>query len=103
MATFEYKGISFEVDEDGYLTNPGKWDRVFSEYYAEQAGMTLTEGHWKLIEAARRYYEKYHCVEMERLACKDAGMERGSIHKLFGGSMRKFEKIAGIEMTWATD
>ena len=55
-----------------------------------------------MIEAARKYYEKFGCCEMQHMACKDAGLDKECIRALFGGSMRKFEKIAGIEMTWAT-
>ncbi|GBD97573.1 sulfurtransferase TusE [bacterium BMS3Abin06] len=102
MPTVEFKGIEFELDESGYLKDPGKWSKEVSEYIAKKEGMTLTEDHWKIIEAARKYYDKYNCDEMHLMACKDAGLEEGCIKRLFGGSIRLFEKIAGIEMTWAS-
>ena len=102
MPTVEFKGIKFELDENGYLADPNKWTREVTEYIAEKEDITLTEDHWKVIEAARKYYEQYNCDEMSQMACKDAGLEKGCITRLFGGSIRQFEKIAGIEMTWAT-
>ena len=102
MPIVEFKGVKFELDESGYLDDPKKWSKEVSEYIAEKEGITLTEDHWKVIEAVRKYYDKYGCDEMHLMACKDAGLEEGCIKRLFGGSIRQFEKIAGIEMTWAT-
>jgi TusE/DsrC/DsvC family sulfur relay protein len=102
MSIVEFKGVTFELDEAGYLENPEKCTREVSLYLAEKEGITLTDEHWKVIQAARNFYDKYHCDEMARMMCKDAGLEKNCIMRLFGGSIRTFEKIAGIEMTWAT-
>ena len=98
-----FNNVSFMVDDGGWIENPNHWVREFSEYTAEKDGIQLTTEHWKLIETARRYFDKYHCVEAERLICKEAGLRKLSVHHLFDGSMREFEKVAGLYQTWATD
>ncbi|GBE04098.1 MAG TPA: TusE/DsrC/DsvC family sulfur relay protein [Nitrospirae bacterium] len=102
MPTVEFKDVKFELDKSGYLNDPKTWSKEVSEYIADKEGITLTEDHWKIIEAARKFYDKYNCDEMHLMACKDAGLEEGCIKRLFGGSIRQFEKVAGIEITWAS-
>ena len=36
MPTIEYKGKSYEVDEDGFLSNPENWDEDFAQAVADQ-------------------------------------------------------------------
>ncbi|KJR43143.1 DsrC-like protein [Candidatus Magnetoovum chiemensis] len=102
MKTIIYKNKTFELDDLGYLSKPWEWSKEISEYIAKHENIELSEEHWRVIEEARQYYNKYGSDEMPIMACKHAGLDKNCIPRLFDGSIRTFEKIAGLEMTWAT-
>jgi len=51
MATVEFKGKTFEVDEDGFLVKGmEEWSNEWVEYVQEQEGITeMTDDHWAVI------------------------------------------------------
>ena len=56
MATITLAGLQLEVDEDGFIQDPNKWDEAIAKALAESEGITeLTEEHWKVIRFLRSY------------------------------------------------
>ena len=59
MATVEYKGKSFEVDEDGFLQKFEDWTLEWVDYVKDSEGIKeLTPEHNKVIEFLQDYYKK---------------------------------------------
>ncbi|MGM0645874.1 MAG: TusE/DsrC/DsvC family sulfur relay protein, partial [Thermodesulfobacteriota bacterium] len=51
MATVEFQGKTFEVDEDGFLQSFDMWAPEWVDYVKEQEGIKeITEEHQKVID-----------------------------------------------------
>ena len=49
MPVFEIEGRKYEVDEDGFLQEPERWNEDVAKDFAQTEAVTdLTEGHWKV-------------------------------------------------------
>jgi TusE/DsrC/DsvC family sulfur relay protein len=46
-------GRDVHVDDEGFLTDPGEWDRELAAVLAEAIGIEMTAEHWKIIEFLR--------------------------------------------------
>jgi tRNA 2-thiouridine synthesizing protein E len=94
----------YDVDEEGFLEDPGRWDRNFAEMTAEGIGLNLTDQHWELIEATRRFYSEYGFAPSMRPLVKHIGTtldhDKGSslyLLSLFPGSPAKLlSLLAGL-------
>jgi len=49
-----YGGATVTVDADGFLTDPGQWNREIAEDLAAEAGITLTDRHWVVLDFVRK-------------------------------------------------
>ncbi|MGD8363125.1 MAG: TusE/DsrC/DsvC family sulfur relay protein [Gemmatimonadota bacterium] len=49
-----YGGATLTVDADGFLTDPGQWTREIAEDLAAEAGITLTDRHWVVLDFVRK-------------------------------------------------
>jgi tRNA 2-thiouridine synthesizing protein E len=43
MATLEFQGKSYEVDEEGYLLDPEQWNKELADHMAKTDGLDLTQ------------------------------------------------------------
>ncbi len=98
MATVEYKGKNYEVDEDGFLQDPEAWDEDWAVYVKEQEGITdLTDEHWKVIHYLQDYYKKNGIAPMVRILTKVTGYKLKRIYELFpSGPGKGACKMAGL-------
>ncbi|MBU0515174.1 MAG: TusE/DsrC/DsvC family sulfur relay protein [Proteobacteria bacterium] len=98
MPTIEYKGKSYEVDEDGFLSNPENWDEDFAQAVADQEGITdIGEEHWKVIHYLQDYYAKNGIAPMVRIMTKVTGYKLKKIYELFpSGPGKGACKMAGL-------
>ena len=98
MLTFEVDGRKYDVDEDGFLTDPSVWNKEVATDFATTEGVeTLTEDHWKVINYLRNYYLEYKIAPMVRMVCKETGFSRNEIYKLFpSGPAKGACKLAGL-------
>ena len=55
MKTLEFNQKRYEVDQQNFLTDPGKWDPDFAEGVAREIGMAvpLTDQQWEVIHFIR--------------------------------------------------
>ncbi|MHB8879612.1 MAG: TusE/DsrC/DsvC family sulfur relay protein [Myxococcaceae bacterium] len=44
---------SISTNDEGYLTDPSLWTPELAEQLAREAGLALTEAHWKVLAACR--------------------------------------------------
>lgn len=98
MATYETSGRTYEVDEDGFLTDPNIWeDRVALDFCAAEGVAELTEEHWKVIRYIRGYYVEFGTAPMVRKLCKETGLSLSRIYELFpSGPAKGACKLAGL-------
>ena len=74
MATVEYKGKTFTVDEDCFLENLDQWNEEWVDYVKESEGIAeLNDEHWKVINMLQDYYKKNGIAPMVRILSKVTG------------------------------
>jgi TusE/DsrC/DsvC family sulfur relay protein len=90
--------LEIEVDEDGFIQEPDKWNEAVAAAIAatEDVG-SLTEDHWKVIHYLRNYYQQFGIAPMVRKLCKETGFQLKYIYELFpSGPAKGACKIAGL-------
>lgn len=99
MATIEYEGNSYDVDEDGFLTNGmEEWNEAWVTYVKAEEGITdMTDEHWKVVNALQDYYKKNGIAPMVRILSKTTGFPLKRIYELFpSGPGKGACKMAGL-------
>jgi tRNA 2-thiouridine synthesizing protein E len=98
MALFESGDVKVEVDEDGFIQEPDKWNEKVASALASTEGVDeLTENHWKVINYLRDYYAKFGVAPMIRKLCKETGFPLKEIYELFpSGPAKGACKVAGL-------
>ena len=98
MPTYESQGKVYEVDEDGFLQDPGLWnDDVAKDFMSTEGIAELTADHWKVIHYIRDYYLQFGIAPMVRKVCKQTGFSLKEIYNLFpSGPAKGACKLAGL-------
>jgi len=98
VPTFETHGRSYEVDEDGFLQEPERWNEDVARDFAESEAVTqLTDAHWKVINYIREYFHEFDIAPMIRKMCKATGFSLREIYDLFpSGPAKGACKVAGL-------
>ncbi|OGP49273.1 MAG: sulfite reductase [Deltaproteobacteria bacterium RBG_13_43_22] len=98
MPTVEFKGKTFNVDEDGFIDDFNGWSREWVDYVKESEGISeLTEEHWKVIDILQDYYKKNGIAPMVRILSKVTGFKLKYIYELFpSGPGKGACKMAGL-------
>lgn len=98
MTQLKVKDQALELDEDGFIQQPEKWDREVALALAETEGLKeLTEKHWQLVNYLRDYFLKFGVAPMIRKVCKDNNMKLTEIYTLFpSGPAKGACKVAGL-------
>ncbi|MDL2228511.1 TusE/DsrC/DsvC family sulfur relay protein [Bacteroidales bacterium OttesenSCG-928-K03] len=98
MAIIEIDGRTFDVDGDGFLTNPKEWNEEVAQLFAKHDGTgDLTEQHWAVVNHIRQHWEKTDMAPMVRSICQDTGIRLRELYTLFPqGPARGACKIAGL-------
>jgi dissimilatory sulfite reductase related protein len=98
MAVFSEGNVSIEVDEDGFMQEPDKWNEEVAAALAGTEGVdTLTDNHWKVVNYLREYYLQFGVAPMIRKLCKQTGFQLKEIYELFpSGPAKGACKVAGL-------
>jgi TusE/DsrC/DsvC family sulfur relay protein len=98
MPTFSKGEVSIEVDEDGFMQEPEKWNETVAAAIATTEGVEgLSEEHWKVVNYLRDYYLKFGVAPMIRKLCKETGFKLNKIYELFpSGPAKGACKVAGL-------
>ena len=98
MATVEFKGKTFTVDEDGFLENLDQWNHEWVDYVKDSEGIPeLNDEHWKVINMLQDYYKKNGIAPMVRILSKVTGFKLKHIYELFpSGPGKGACKMAGL-------
>ncbi|MFW8600065.1 TusE/DsrC/DsvC family sulfur relay protein [Desulfobacterota bacterium M19] len=99
MATIEHNGKTYNVDEDGFLTNGmEEWDDNWTDYVKALEGISeMTDEHNKIISILQEYYKKNGIAPMVRILSKTTGFPLKRIYELFpSGPGKGACKMAGL-------
>ncbi len=98
MATVEFNGKSFVVDEDGFIESYSDFCEEWVQWVKKEEGIEeLNEEHRKVIQILQDYYEKNGIAPMVRILSKLTGFKLKHIYELFpSGPGKGACKMAGL-------
>jgi len=98
MPMIDLAGKQVDVDEDGFLQDPGVWSAEIAAALAKLEEVdTLSENHWKVVNYLRDYYQEFGIAPMIRKLCKQTNFKLKEIYELFPtGPAKGACKIAGL-------
>ena len=98
MAKATLGGVDIEIDEDGFIQEPDKWNKDVAEDLAKTENASpMGEEHWKLVNYLRDYYVKFGIAPPIRMVVKQTGIDLKKIYVLFpGGPAKGACKVAGL-------
>jgi TusE/DsrC/DsvC family sulfur relay protein len=98
MAKATLGGMEIEIDEDGFIQEPDKWNESVAEDIAKaENAYPMGEDHWKLVNYLRDYYLKFEIAPPIRMLCKKTGFDLKQIYQLFpSGPAKGACKVAGL-------
>ncbi len=98
MPTLEIENKVFEVDGDGFLSQPEIWNDEVASLIAKYDGIEeMSEKHWAIVKIIRRNYEEKGMAPMIRTICKETGIRLREIYELFPlGPARGACRVAGL-------
>ena len=98
MATVEFMGKDFTVDEDGFIDDYESFCPEWVQWVKTQEGIEeLTEEHERVVKVLQEYYEKNGIAPMVRILSKVTGFKLKHIYELFpSGPGKGACKMAGL-------
>lgn len=96
MPQININGTMIDVTEEGYMTNHAQWNREVAEALAGEEGITLTDGHWKVIDFISRDFAEKGVVPGMRRMNKVGMIPTKDLYTLFpDGPIKKAARISG--------
>lgn len=98
MSTTTIAGATVEVDEEGFLLQPGQWTREIGAAIAADSGVPeMTDRHWQVVEFMREAYLRDGTAPSIRTLGKASGVPVKELYGLFPkGPAKLAAKIGGI-------
>ena len=103
MSKATFGGLELEVDEDGFIQEPDKWNKEVAEDLGKLEAAygpgedKMGEDHWKLVDYLRNYFLEYEIAPPIRMLVKQSGIDLKTIYKLFPkGPAVGACKVAGL-------
>jgi len=98
MCVFTVNGLEVEIDEDGFIIDPGCWNEDVARAFAEAEGIKeLNDEHWRVINYLRDHYQQFQVAPMISKLCKETGFSLKHIYELFpSGPAKGACKVAGL-------
>jgi tRNA 2-thiouridine synthesizing protein E len=87
-----------DVNDEGYMTNPGEWSKDIAAELAKDEGIAeLTPEHWKVIEFCRQDAHASGKAPTLRRITTTAGVSTKELFALFPkGPAKKVARISGL-------
>ena len=98
MPTIEIEGKFFDVDGDGFLSDPTIWNEEVAKLFAQADGISeMNEKHWAIVRLIRNNWLEKGMAPMVRVLCQETGVKLREIYELFPlGPARGACRIAGL-------
>jgi len=96
MAQKTYAGITVDVTDEGYFTDPSKWTKEMAMEIATDEGVELTDKHFEILEYLRNRYANGEALSIRGIN-KSGIIDVKTFYQMFPGApLKKSTKIAGI-------
>ena len=96
MAQKTYAGVTVDVNEEGYFTNPAQWTKEIAVEIAKEEGIILTEQHYAIMEFLRNRFNSGDPLSIRSIN-QSGVIDVKTFYQLFPGApLKKATKIAGI-------
>ncbi len=89
-------GVTLDVNEEGYLTNPSQWTKEIAIEIAKEEGIELTETHFAILNYLREKQNKGETLTIRSVGHSGIVDIKGFYGLFPGAPMKKAAKIAGI-------
>jgi TusE/DsrC/DsvC family sulfur relay protein len=98
MAIRTIAGKTVQVNDEGFMTNPGEWTKEIAVDLAKEESISeLTPAHWKVIEFCRQDGAANGKAPTLRRITTMAGVSTKEMFALFPkGPAKKVSRIAGL-------
>lgn len=96
MAQKVIAGVTVDVNEEGYLTNPSQWTKEIAVEIAREDGLELTEKHFAILDFLREKQLKGETLTIRAVGNSGIVDIKGFYGLFPGAPMKKAAKIAGI-------
>ena len=98
MPTQTILGREVHIDEEGFLTEPGEWDKEIAGFLATQIGIEdLSEEHWKVIDFLRSDFEEQGETATLRRVSTVGGVSTKQLYQLFPKKpAKKMAYVSGL-------
>lgn len=97
MTTTLLGGREIHIDDEGFMTEPTEWTEDLAGVLAEQIGLSLDEGHWKVIRFLREDFEAEGETPTLRRITTQIGVPTKDLFQLFPKKPgKKMAYVAGL-------
>ena len=96
MAQKIIAGVTVDVNEEGYFTNPAQWTKELAVEIAREEGIQLTEKHYAVLEFLRDRFSKGETLTIRSVGNSGIVDIKGFYGLFPGAPMKKAAKVAGI-------
>ncbi|MCL4559114.1 MAG: TusE/DsrC/DsvC family sulfur relay protein [Chloroflexi bacterium] len=98
MATRTICGVTVQVNDEGFMTNPAEWNKDIAVELAKEEGIAeLTPNHWKVIDFCRQSAATSGAAPTIRTITSGSGISTKELFSLFPkGPAKKVAKISGL-------
>ena len=96
MAQKIIAGVTVDVTDEGYFTNPAQWTREIAQEIAREENIQLTDKHFEVLNFVRDRFTKGEALTIRSVGNSGIIDIKGFYGLFPGAPMKKAAKIAGI-------
>ena len=96
MAQKIIAGVTVDVNDEGYLTNPAQWTKEIEMEIGKEEGVQLTDKHFEVLNFLRERQAKGEMLTIRSVGNSGITDIKGFYGLFPGAPMKKAAKIAGI-------
>ena len=96
MAQKTYAGVTVDVNDEGYFTNPSQWTKEIAAAISKEEGVELTDKHYQMLDYLRNRFNSGEQLSIRGIN-KSGIVDVKEFYQMFPGApLKKSTKIAGI-------
>ena len=96
MAQKVFAGVTVDINEECYFTNPAQWNKEMAVEIAKEEGILLTEKHLAVLDFLRERFAKGEALTIRSVGNSGIIDIKGFYGLFPGAPMKKAAKVAGI-------
>lgn len=96
MAQKIIAGVTVDVTEEGYFTNPAQWTKELAMQIGREENIQLTDKHFEVLNFIRERFAKGEALTIRSVGNSGIIDIKGFYGLFPGAPMKKAAKIAGI-------